>query len=95
MIGEALRLIRVFHNVKQRDLAQALKISPSYLSEIENGKKEPSLEILERYATEFRTSTSAILFFRDGVKQDSMRSTIKSKVREQVIRLLLRLENAS
>ena len=95
MIGEALRLIRVFHNTKQTDMAKALDISSSYLSEIENGKKEPSLEILDNYAKEFKTSTSAILFFRDGLNDNSMKSKVKSKIRRKVIQLLQRLENAS
>ncbi len=94
MIGEALRLIRVFHNVKQTDLANSLAISPSYLSEIENGKKEPSLQILERYAKEFKTSTSAILFFRDGLGGSSLKGSLKSDIRRRVIKLLQRLENA-
>lgn len=42
MIGEALRLIRVYHDLKQSDLADRLGISQSHLSEIERSKKAPS-----------------------------------------------------
>ena len=40
MLSDALRLIRVFHDLKQQDLADRLEISKSYLSEIENGQKK-------------------------------------------------------
>lgn len=63
MIGEALRLIRVFHDKKSRDLATELGISPSYLSEIENDRKRPSLDLIEAYAATFKTHPSVILFF--------------------------------
>lgn len=38
MLSEALRLIRVFHDMKQTELAQRLGISKSYLSEIEKDR---------------------------------------------------------
>ena len=65
MLGEALRLIRVFHDKKLVDLAKELDISPGYLSEIERGKsnKKPSLELINRYAQVFNTKPSVILFF--------------------------------
>jgi transcriptional regulator with XRE-family HTH domain len=69
VIGEALRLIRVFHDKKSKDLAVELGISPSYLSEIENGHKRPSLELIDRYAEVFRTKPSVILFFAEELGQ--------------------------
>ena len=42
MINEALRLIRVFHDLKQFELADRLKVSKSHISEIESGNWLPS-----------------------------------------------------
>ena len=39
MLSEALRLIRVFHDLKQTELADRLGVSKSYLSEIESGEE--------------------------------------------------------
>ncbi len=36
MLDDALKQIRVFHQIKQIDLAKELSISRSYLSEIES-----------------------------------------------------------
>ena len=40
MQSDALRLVRVFHDMSQTALAERLGISKSYLSEIEKGEKE-------------------------------------------------------
>jgi len=70
-IGEALRLIRVLHDKKSRELAEEVGISASYLSEIENGHKRPSLEIITKYAEVFDVRPSVILFFSEGLDEDS------------------------
>jgi len=65
MINEALKLARVFHNLKQKDLAEALDLSPSYLNEIESGKKQVTIEILQKYSDYFRIPTSSLLYFAE------------------------------
>ena len=70
MLSEALRLIRVFHDLKQSELAEELSISNSYLSEIESGKKEPSLELIRAYALRFDIPVSSILFFAENLDSD-------------------------
>lgn len=69
MINEALRLARVFHNVKQKDLAKELEVSPSYLNEIESGKKQVTMEILQKYADYFRVPPSSLLYFAEQKDQ--------------------------
>ena len=65
MLNELLRLLRVLNDLKAVDLAEKLGISPSYLSEIESGKKEPTLDLIQRYAEEFRTNRGTLLSFAD------------------------------
>lgn len=74
-LAEALRLLRVFHDISQTELADRLQISKSFLSEIESGKKEPTLQLLSRYATEFEISVSSLLFFAEGVAGTASRDT--------------------
>ena len=66
MINRALRLLRVYHNLKQKDLAKRLDISPSYLSEIESGVKGVSYELLEKYAKALRVPISTITMFAEA-----------------------------
>ena len=63
MLGEALRLIRVFHDMKQNELAKLLGVSQSHLSDIERGEKTPSNELVTRYAQQFDLPVSSIWFF--------------------------------
>lgn len=65
MIGEALRLIRVFHDQKQVELAKKLNISQSHLSDIERGEKTPSQELIGKYAELFDLPVSSIWFFNE------------------------------
>jgi len=67
LLPEALRLIRVFHDLKQNELASRFGISKSYLSEIESGKKEPSIELIEKYSEEFGIPASSIIFFSENL----------------------------
>ncbi|WP_339078270.1 helix-turn-helix transcriptional regulator (plasmid) [Acetobacter sp. AC2005] len=84
MIGDALRMIRVFHDLSQKNTAEKLGIAPSFLSEIEKGKKKPTLDLLQRYACEFKMPVSSIMFFSEEManpsKSEKLRLTISSKV---------------
>ena len=64
-LAEALRLIRVFHDLKQYELSDRLGVSQSYLSEIESGRKEPSIGLIKKYSQEFKIPLSSILFFSE------------------------------
>ena len=96
VLSEALRLIRVFHDVKQHELAERLGISKSYLSEIERGKKSPSIEIIRQYAAEFDMPVSSILFFSEQLNNQNQKSTepdrIKGLIAEKAIRFLQFIE---
>lgn len=76
MLGEALRLIRVFHDMKQNELAERLEISQSFLSEIENGKKTPTNELIAKYALEFSLPISSIWFFDEKLRSGSSPKTL-------------------
>lgn len=88
MIGEALRLIRVFHDLKQFELAERLGLSRSHVSEIEKGIKEPSLEVIRKYADEFGMNPSEILFFAEGVGHSERGETVRKKIASKVLDLL-------
>ena len=70
MTNEVLRLLRVFSNYKSSELAKELGISKSYLSEIEHGKKKPTIELLEKYAETFNIKVSTIFLFSEAIEND-------------------------
>jgi transcriptional regulator with XRE-family HTH domain len=84
MQNDALRLMRVFHDMSQTNLADKLGISKSYLSEIEKGeKKKVTLDLLERYSQVFNIPVSSLMFFAEQVDQgnyEKVRSSVAGKV---------------
>ena len=47
-IGSRIRKRRCDLRISQEDLAYKAELTPTYLSQLENGKRNPSLEILYR-----------------------------------------------
>jgi transcriptional regulator with XRE-family HTH domain len=88
MQHDALRLMRVYHNLTQKQLAESLGISKSHLSEIESGKKNPTLEMLEKYSKTFNMPVSSIMFFSENLHQNSPSSKVKKMVSSKVLKLL-------
>lgn len=74
MIGDALQLLRRYHGLKQYELAQEIKISRSYISELESGKREPSLDTIQKYADFFDLPASSILFFSENIDSSKSKS---------------------
>ena len=87
MQHEALRLVRVFHDMSQTALAERLKISKSYLSEIESGKKQVTLELLQKYAATFGMPLSSLLFFAEQV-EGRARERVRTSIAGKVVKML-------
>ena len=88
MLAEALRLLRVFSDMKQKELADKLGLSNSHISEMENDNRTPSLEVLEKYADFFKIPVSSIMFFSEelpsvigeGGRTSKMKTTYAKKI---------------
>lgn len=92
-LNEALRLLRVFHDIKIKDLAEQLEVSSGFISDLEKGKKNPSLELIEKYAVIFQTSSSALLFFAEELDNEKGRGRFKIAIRNKMLKLLQALED--
>jgi len=88
MLYKALRLMRVFHDLSQKDLAEKLDISKSYLSEIESGKKQPTLTLLERYSQVFDVPMSSILFFSESIGEKEIHKKLRETISSKVLKIL-------
>ncbi len=92
MIGEALRLIRVFHDLKQFQAAERLGLSTSYVSELERGLRTPTLETIEKYSKAFDMPASSILFFAENVDRPGGAEKARNFVAGKVLALMQFLE---
>ena len=92
MIGEALKMFRTIHGYKGKELAEMLEISPSYLSEIENGKKSPPYELLEKYSSAFDVKLSTLILFSEDYSKNKPTDKAKNGVRKMLFDFMKRLE---
>jgi transcriptional regulator with XRE-family HTH domain len=83
MYDRALKTIRQYHRLSQAELADQLGISRSYVNEIEKNKKEPSLEVLNKYAHRFEVPLSSLMLFAErahNTTYDKARVFVADKV---------------
>jgi len=59
-LGMRIRFLRSERGWSQEDLALEANINKNYLSDLENGRRNPSLDILERIANAFGISLSEL-----------------------------------
>lgn len=94
MIGEALRLLRVYNDVKLTELAKELDVSAGFLSEVETDKRRPNLELIEKYANRFNVRPSAIMFFGEELDGSTLKGTIKASIRDKLILFMQMIEKS-
>jgi transcriptional regulator with XRE-family HTH domain len=66
MMSEALRLVRVFHDLSQSETARRTGLSKSYISELEAGNRKISIEVLEKYSSAFKLPISSLMLFLEN-----------------------------
>lgn len=55
-----IKELREFNNIQQKELASILEISPNTLSQYENNKREPSIDIVSKIADYFNVSADFV-----------------------------------
>lgn len=88
MIGKALKTLRQYHNINQSQLASKLSISSSYLSELESGKKEPTLDILHKYVDFFKVPLSSLVVFSETLDGSQSMSKARAFVSKKMLKVL-------
>lgn len=88
MLNEALRLVRVYHDINQSQLAKRLDISRSYLSEIESGKKTISINLLTKYADVFNIPPSSLLHLSEHIENNSLSKKARVKFAAKIVKML-------
>jgi transcriptional regulator with XRE-family HTH domain len=87
-LGRVLKLIRTYHQLKQNELAEKLGISNSYLSEIETGKKDSSISLLEQYSRVFEIPVSHIILLSEHVDESKEWSPLSVVVAKKALAIL-------
>jgi transcriptional regulator with XRE-family HTH domain len=70
-IGRMLRLLRSVEGIPATKLAGSIGFSSAYISELETGKKEPTLKVLNAYGSYFGISPADLLYIQEDGLYDS------------------------
>ena len=63
-LGTRLKMIRIYSEIKQKDLADKLNVPASLLSLYEQGKREPSITFLNSFCEFFKMSLSQFFSYQ-------------------------------
>jgi transcriptional regulator with XRE-family HTH domain len=90
MLNQALRHLRRYHGMKQRDLAAKLGISNNYLSEIESGAKAHviTIELLNKYAEIFKVPASTLMLFSEQLESGKRSEKLRVSMAAKVLKML-------
>lgn len=88
MLNKALKLLRVFNELSQTEMAQKLGVNKSWISEIENGHKEPTLSLLQNYADVLDIPLSSILFFSEHIENNGASEKTRVFVSKKILAIL-------
>lgn len=61
-IGEAIKTLRKKKHLKQNELSEVCGISQTYLSQIENNKRQPTIDVLQIIGNQLGVPVPVILF---------------------------------
>lgn len=78
-LGRAIRRLRVERGFSQEGLALAARINRTYATDLENGKRNVSIEILERVATALDIDTGQLLSEAEAERRLTARPGAKGK----------------
>lgn len=91
MFGDTLRKLRMIYGISAKEFSELLGISTAFLSAIETGRKEPSVEFLAKCADIFEISLSALVLLSESyekAKADGAGKAFIKKAMHSIICLL-------
>ena len=88
MINDALRLLRLYLGLSQKQIAVELDLSQSMISEIESGAKPVSMDVLEKYSMKLNIRMSQLLFFAEELGGEPLKTRGKLIIANRAIKLL-------
>ena len=88
--GKAIRVVRAVRGLGQRELAKLIGFSNAYLSQVENGHREPSLDLLTKVAEAVGEPLVLIMHLATPIEElDKMNEEVRNAAGRQLLAFLL------
>lgn len=88
MLNEALRLVRVFHDMSKAELARELRFSRSFITELEGKRKNVTLDTLQRYSDYFDIPVSSLMLFAERTQDADFSDRTHAFVAAKALKML-------
>lgn len=82
---DRLKQLRIEKHITQKELAGFLNVTQNAIFNWENGKREPSIEMIEKIANYFNVSPSYLMGWDDGVQQYFRKPSKEEKEIEKLL----------
>ncbi len=92
MINEALRLLRLYCGFSQAEMAKRLSVTQSLISDIEGGRKNVTMDLLQSYSDTVDVRMSQLLFFAEEIEGQPIARRGQLIVADKVLKLLEKLK---
>ena len=84
-ISEALRLLRIYSDINQGEMADYIGFKQNILSQMEKNKREITIKTLEKYAEFFKIQVRDIMFFAEQIKNNK---DIKKDIFKSIVQMI-------
>lgn len=92
-IGKRIRAFRLKNNLTQAQLAEELDVSTNFISEVENGKKNISIDTLCRLCQHYQLSADYILLGKESSADSFLIGRLTSLSNQDILTVIDYLEN--
>lgn len=90
--GKAIRIIRNIRDLSQKDLAKKVNVVASYISYIEDNKRKPTLEVLERIAETLQIPLYLLIIISsDKEELKSLSKEVISEITDKFLENVLKI----
>ena len=72
MLGNTLRLTRIANDIKIKDASNKSGVSVSFLTDIEKGKGNPSVETVKKLAAAYNIPASTLMLLEEEISDKSL-----------------------
>jgi transcriptional regulator with XRE-family HTH domain len=93
-LNDALRLLRLYCGYSQTEMANRLDVAQSLVSDIEGGRKNVTMDLLEAYSAAVGVRMSQLLFFAEEIEGQPIAGRGQLIVADKVLKLLEKLKPA-
>lgn len=81
------RLLRIARDMKVKDVAEQVGVTPAYISAIEAGKREPARDKISAYAKALRVDENTLFHFREAGSTPGRFETFMLAILEKITEL--------